>query len=143
MSKVSRFMGVKRRCAGPLPIGLQTPRLVHRGQSARKRISSGMAYFVLRCLPAFLIEIPSALAFRSIVMTDVLNLAAICDAVALFAAIAITRRSAFQVKRPDRLLSTIEVISSPSAQSRPCNRGCCCIDLIKVGIQVSARPLNQ
>jgi len=64
-----------------------------------------------------LIEIPSALAFRSIVLTDVLNLAAISDAVAPFAAIAISSRSFFRVNRPGLRLPTIPTISSPSARA--------------------------
>jgi hypothetical protein len=66
-----------------------------------------------------LIEIPSALAFRSIVLTEVLNFAAISGAVAPFVAIAITSRSSFQVNRPDLRFPTIPAISSPSARARP------------------------
>jgi len=58
-----------------------------------------------------LIEIPSALAFRSIVLTDALNFAAIFDAVAPFTAIAINSRSFFQVNRRDLRLPTIPTIS--------------------------------
>jgi hypothetical protein len=42
---------------------------------------------------SFLIEIPIVLAFLSIVSTDVLNFAAICDSVAPWAAIEISLRS--------------------------------------------------
>jgi hypothetical protein len=45
-------------------------------------------------------EIPSCRALRSIVSTDVLNFSAMAKAVAPLAAIAITLRSSFQVKRP-------------------------------------------
>ena len=67
-----------------------------------------------------LIEIPSALAFRSIVLTDVLNFAAISDVVAPFTAIAITWRSSFQVNRAPglRFPAIPPPISSPSARSR-------------------------
>jgi hypothetical protein len=58
-----------------------------------------------------LIEIPSALAFRSIVLTDVLNFAAISDAVAPLTADAINSRSFFQVNRPGLRLPTIPTIS--------------------------------
>jgi hypothetical protein len=54
-------------------------------------------------------EIPSALAFRSIVLTDVSNFAAISDAVAPLAAIAITWRSFFKVNRPGIRLPTIRL----------------------------------
>jgi hypothetical protein len=61
-----------------------------------------------RCLTQpRVIEIPSALAFRSIVAAVVLNFAAISDAVAPFLAIAITSRSSFQVNRPGLRLPTI------------------------------------
>jgi hypothetical protein len=68
--------------------------------------------------PLPLIEIPSSLAFRSIVSTDVLNFVAISDAVAPFIAIAITSRSSFRVNRPFLRFLTIPAISSPSARTR-------------------------
>jgi hypothetical protein len=58
------------------------------------------------------IEIPSALAFRSIVSGEVLNLAAISDAVAPFVAIAITSRSSFQVNWPGLRLPAIQPLIS-------------------------------
>jgi hypothetical protein len=50
-----------------------------------------------------------ALAFRSIVLSVVLNLRAICEALVPFATIAINCRSAFEVKRPYRPLPAIKL----------------------------------
>ena len=61
-----------------------------------------------------LIETLSSLALRSIVVTDVLNFAAISDKVAPFVATDISARSSFNVNRP-RLLPTMTVTRHPSS----------------------------
>jgi hypothetical protein len=104
----------------PIGAGVKPLGIAGRCQKGAQGISPPWLHFQPGRPRPPLIEIPSALAFRSIVLTDVLNLAAISDAVAPFAAIAITsRRSFFRVNRPGLRLPTIPTISGLSARSRP------------------------
>jgi hypothetical protein len=74
--------------------------------SARSLTRTMVAYSLFAFGPIstgrFCIETPSAVAFRSIVLMVVLNLAAISDAVESLAAIEISSRSSFQLNQPGR-----------------------------------------